>query len=162
MQFVNDEEKPFICFKCTAQFPTFAELTYHKDKSHQDKPKFLLNYKESPLEIVRKTTNCPTEMVNFVSDSIRQVPETTFNNMHGMLRDIGTQDGQIFMSKNGLMGAIEKVKMNVSETWTSKNVYESGTRIFQEKLHNTHAVTSAIFCLPINFRFAKLEKNTQF
>ena len=151
MQFVNDEEKPFICFKCTAQFPTFAELTYHKDKSHQDKPKFLLNYKESPLEIVRKTTNCPTEMVNFVSDSIRQVPETTFNNMHGMLRDIGTQDGQIFMSKNGLMGAIEKVKMNVSETWTSKNVYESGTRIFQEK------IPSAIFCLLI-FDFRNWKK----
>ena len=54
------------------------------------------------------------------------VPETTFNNMHGTIRDIYSSDGQLYQSKEGKMGTVDKVKLNVSEFWSRKNVWESG------------------------------------
>ena len=54
------------------------------------------------------------------------VPETTFNNMHGTIRHIYSDDGQLYQSKEGKMGTVDKVKLNVSEFWSRKNVWESG------------------------------------
>ena len=46
--------------------------------------------------------------------------------MHGTIRDIYSSDGQLYQSKEGKMGTVDKVKLNVSEFWSRKNVWESG------------------------------------
>ena len=46
--------------------------------------------------------------------------------MHGTIRDIYSADGQLYQSKEGKMGTVDKVKLNVSEFWSRKNVWESG------------------------------------
>ena len=133
VQVVTEENKTFFCLKCSTRFSTFADLNEHKKQLHQDKPKFLLNHKviqPSPQhQIIRMKEECSPDLAKFVANAVRQVPETTFNNMHGRLKDIGTEDGKLYLAKNGQMGTVEKVKMNVSEVWTSKEVYESGWEV---------------------------------
>ena len=55
------------------------------------------------------------------------VPETTFNNMHGTLDHIASLDAIEYQSKN--MGTIDKVKMNVSGSWSRSEVWESGWEV---------------------------------
>ena len=133
VQVVTEENKNFFCLKCSTRFSTFADLNEHKKQLHQDKPKFSLNHKviqPSPQhQIIRMKEECSPELAKFVANAVRQVPETTFNNMHGRLQDIGSEDGKMYLAKNGQMGTVEKVKMNVSEVWTSKEVYESGWEV---------------------------------
>ena len=61
----------------------------------------------------------------FISNAVRSVPETTFNFMHGRLRDIKSEIGVQVGLKSSL-GTLEKVKLNVSEFWSTKDVWESG------------------------------------
>jgi hypothetical protein len=50
----------------------------------------------------------------------------TFNNLHGTLKDVDTFDGLYYRSRRSEMGALEKVKLNMSEPWTTKDVWEYG------------------------------------
>ena len=52
---------------------------------------------------------------DFISASHRRVPETTFNNMHGTLANVGTSDATAWRSKPN-MGALEKVG-NLKYNW---------------------------------------------
>ena len=57
----------------------------------------------------------------------QQIPENTFNNMHGSIRHVDTVDGLYLRSRGGSeLGTLEKVRMNVSEPWTTKDVWEYG------------------------------------
>ncbi len=73
----------------------------------------------------RFNDTCDEEYSRFTSEAISRVPEFTFNNMHGSIRDIDSLEARIFQSKPN-MGAIDKVKMNVNGPWTTKDVWESG------------------------------------
>jgi hypothetical protein len=68
---------------------------------------------------------CDPDYSRFTSEAISRVPEFTFNNMHGSIRDIDSIEARIFQSKPNI-GAIDKVKMNINGPWTTKDVWESG------------------------------------
>ena len=55
-------------------------------------------------EIIRIKEDNPLDLADFVSKATIKVPETTFNNMHGRLEDVSTEDGKIFAAKAGTMG----------------------------------------------------------
>ena len=48
--------------------------------------------------------------------------------MHGSIRHVATADGLYLRSRGGSseLGTLEKVRMNVSEPWTTKDVWEYG------------------------------------
>ena len=47
--------------------------------------------------------------------------------MHGSIRHVDTADGLYLRSRGGPeLGTLEKVRMNVSEPWTTKDVWEYG------------------------------------
>ena len=55
-------------------------------------------------QIIRIKEDNPLDLADFVSKATIKVPETTFNNMHGRLEDVSTEDGKIFAAKAGTMG----------------------------------------------------------
>jgi hypothetical protein len=63
-----------------------------------------------------------------LSDIFDRIPEFTFNNMHGTVGHIGSTDAKIFRSKPN-MSAVDKVRMNFSGAWTTKEVWESGVSL---------------------------------
>jgi hypothetical protein len=85
---------------------------------------------------VREATEYNDNFSNYY-DSIEQVvPETTFNNMHGKLRDINSVDGQTWKSflekrmENNSYRTKSKIskdefKLNVSGWWTKEDVWGS-------------------------------------
>ena len=114
-------------------FETYCELGQHKSQVHQKKllsltPKIRSqDSQQSPLPPpIKDDPDSNKDFLECVSNAIDAVPETTFNNMHGTISHIPSTDGQFFQSKQGKLGAVEKVKLNVSDTWTRKNVWESG------------------------------------
>ena len=72
----------------------------------------------------RELKEVDADLKTCLTNALDSVPEVTFNNMHGTIKDIGSLDAQEFQSKT--LGTVEKVKMNVSEKWTRKDVWESG------------------------------------
>ena len=55
-------------------------------------------------QIIRIKEDYPLDLADFVSKASIKVPETTFNNMHGRLKDLSTEDGNFFAAKAGNMG----------------------------------------------------------
>ena len=55
-------------------------------------------------QIIRIKEDNPLDLADFVSKATIKVPETTFNNMHGRLEDVSTEDGKFFAAKAGTMG----------------------------------------------------------
>ena len=130
LEHVTEEYKSFFCLKCSVAFATFNELSDHKIAVHRATSGTLLttsdkeksSQHERRFEFVSKDSG----FSQYITDSTKTIPETTFNNMHGTLTDIGSLDGHSYRSKPN-MGAVEKVKLNVSGAWTSKDVWESSS-----------------------------------
>jgi hypothetical protein len=68
---------------------------------------------------------CDDEYSRVTSEAISRVPEFTFNNMHGSIGHIDSADAKVFRSRSN-MCAVDRVRMNVSGPWTTKEVWESG------------------------------------
>ena len=135
---VSEKFRSFTCLSCQMTFETYAELGQHKSQVHQKRLLSCATQKAREIK-VEETVNTsvsglPAEeaggfgqgFMELVSNAIDSVPETTFNNMHGTIRDINSPEGLYYQVKNGNLGAVEKVKLNISENWTRKNVWESG------------------------------------
>jgi hypothetical protein len=61
-----------------------------------------------------------------VSDSVRVVAEETFNRLHGKVADIGSHVSRQLTAKGGHVGTLERVKLNLCESWNIKTIWESG------------------------------------
>ena len=118
-------------------FETYTELVQHKSQCHQKKTILSCTSKKvvKPQQVLPEVKLEPEEVkeggfgqdfMELVSNAIDTVPETTFNNMHGTIRHIHSTDGQLYQSKEGKLGTVERVKLNVSDFWSRKNVWESG------------------------------------
>lgn len=133
-QAVTTKDKPFVCFQCQSTFESFEQLSLHKkspDCSSKVRPLLLTTkVKEEPLQA--KIQDDP-ELDDFVANALTSVPEVTFNNMHGTIHHISSLDGQVVASKT--MGTLEKVKLNLSESWSKNDVWESGWEHSVEPLH---------------------------
>ena len=91
---------------------------------------------ERRFNLVRETRECDDTFSNYY-DSIEQiVPETTFNNMHGKLRDLKSVDGELWKSllenriKNNSSrtkskNSKDEIKLNVSGWWSKDDVWGS-------------------------------------
>lgn len=135
---VVEMDKLFCCLYCCQYFATFQQLCDHKNArichpimdAKKADSKLL---KPAPPIVERKRVEwqkrfgepCDKDYSVYVSDAIKNVPECTFNNMHGTVHHVDSVDGGIFRSKPD-MGTIDKVKMNISGQWSTKDVWESG------------------------------------
>jgi len=125
---VLEKEPSFQCLQCPQSFPSYSDLCQHKSDAHpltkvnSLKPSKCNN--EEPLNKNRELKEVDADLKTCLTNALDSVPEVTFNNMHGTIKDIGSLDAQEFQSKT--LGTVEKVKMNVSEKWTRKDVWESG------------------------------------
>lgn len=135
-QAVMTKDKPYVCFHCTSlTFESYQELSLHKSQNHgssghifHSKTSFII--KPEPAQ-----EEDDPELHDFVANALTQVPEVTFNNMHGTIHHISSVDGQLFQSKSPALGAVEKVKLNLSEAWSKNDVWESGWEHTHEPLH---------------------------
>ena len=134
---VTERDQLFSCLKCREQFNNFMELLAHRKRAHASKASQRLLLEPNSTEKSKETPNLKVEQSplseagdqpdysSFLSNAIRAVPECTFNHMHGTIKDLLTQDGTHFRSKPSL-ATLEKVRMNISGPWTTKDVWESG------------------------------------
>jgi hypothetical protein len=126
---VIEEDRFFNCLACHSYFANYAQLCDHLNArvcEPQKRPS-LLNKATKPMGLKPRFNEvCDPEYSSYVSNAIQNVPECTFNNMHGTIRDINSLDGEAFTAKDGNLGALDKVKMNVSGFWSTKDVWESG------------------------------------
>ena len=131
---VMEKEPTFQCLQCLQSFPSFSELCLHKSicplvnktKTQVSSLNHVKNgeSKNSWSIINREVKEVDADLNMCLVNALDSVPEVTFNNMHGTIKDIGSVDAQEFQAKT--LGTVEKVKMNVSEKWTRKDVWESG------------------------------------
>ena len=128
---VLEKEPSFQCLQCLQSFPSFSELGLHKSDAHPSTTKVSsLNHVKNGASnnswriINREVKEVDADLNTCLVNALDSVPEVTFNNMHGTIKDIGSVDAQEFQAKT--LGTVEKVKMNVSEKWTRKDVWESG------------------------------------
>ena len=126
-----EKEPTFQCLQCLQSFPSFSELGLHKSDAHPTTTQVSsLNHVKNGASnnswriINREVKEVDADLNTCLVNALDSVPEVTFNNMHGTIRDIGSLDAQEFQAKT--LGTVEKVKMNVSEKWTRKDVWESG------------------------------------
>ena len=100
MSAVLDKEPNFQCLQCPQTFPSYSELSQHKAQSHPKKSHLgqysTSNNKSIKNESLEETDEDYKTCLNNALDS---VPEVTFNNMHGTIRDIGSLDAQEYQSK---------------------------------------------------------------
>ena len=117
---VTEKFQPFFCLDCDLSFESYAHLNAHKAQIHPQKSIF----GKIKTLVKKEVFDENQEMKDFVSNATVQVPEVTFNNMHGTIQHISTLDGDLFRSRN--LGTVDKVKLNLSESWSKKEVWESG------------------------------------
>ncbi len=124
---VTESDKSFKCLKCGLFF-----AGYHLLSSHKKSPECLRKpgiFLETPVRDSVDSTCCE-EYASFVSESNQRVPETTFNQLVGKLDAIESLDAvhyRFSVSNSGnSLSAVEKVRLNLSGWWSTKDVWESG------------------------------------
>ena len=122
---VVEKAKDFVCLKCpdVSYFASFKDLSEHKLLVHSAgsvtaSSLTLPRRDNNPQPVVHPGFRHPStrfalvnrdqEFCDFISQSNKRVAETTFNNMHGTLANVGSQEGATWRSKPN-MGALEKV-----------------------------------------------------
>ena len=123
---VTTRERAFQCLKCLESFSSFRALSDHRVEVHLQRQ--LLNL---PVEVQvekwsgveKRFESVSPSLSDFISDSVRSVPETVFNNMHGTINDLNSTHGKMWRSKPS-MGTVDRVKLNVSGTWSMREVWE--------------------------------------
>jgi len=115
----------FICLKCSQGFQSYSDLRHHKLHC-KDTKKYPLCTDSKNLNNIKQETveDYSQELFEYVTGSVTDIPETTFNNMHGKISDLNTEDAQKFSSNP--LNEIGLVKLNYSGSWSVKDVWESG------------------------------------
>ena len=122
-----EKPKDFVCLKCPdmSYFASYKELSEHKVLVHTagsvttsslTSPQSSSRGTERPLvqpgfrhpSTRFSLVNRDQDFCDFISQSNKRVAETTFNNMHGTLANVGSPEGVAWRSKPN-MGALEKV-----------------------------------------------------
>lgn len=123
---VIHEDPVFHCLQCNQTFAHFSKLSAHKANCSQEpsKPHLWKNSNESGKSYVEFPEN-DSSFSEFISGMTKLVPETTFNNMHGTIKDITSVEGQQYQSKTS-MSAVDRVRLNLSGSWSTRDVWQSG------------------------------------
>ena len=117
--------KDFVCLKCPSMsyFASYKDLSEHKVLVHTAgsvTTSSLTSSSSRTAPVVQPGFRHPStrfslvnrdqDFCDFISQSNKRVAETTFNNMHGTLANVGSPEGVAWRSKPN-MGALEKVTM---------------------------------------------------
>merc|ERR1719278_1371384 len=119
----------FVCLHCKAEFSDYAKLKSHRQGCNPQKMELCKDSKASSSlksEVV-KTELCEedsSELYEYVTGSVTDIPETTFNNMHGRINDLRTKDANVYAARQ--LNEIGLVKLNYSGPWSVSEVWESG------------------------------------
>merc|ERR1719483_2042477 len=115
----------FVCLECSQGFQSFSYLRSHKLYCKETKVYQMYSGSKNPNNIKNEIVNDNSqELFEYVTGAVTKIPETTFNNMHGKITDLKTEDAQKFSSNP--LNEIGLVKLNYSGTWSVKDVWESG------------------------------------
>ncbi|TRY79698.1 hypothetical protein TCAL_08328 [Tigriopus californicus] len=146
----------YICLQCNIGFTTFSDLFAHRQDSSACQPSeaaaasttsilaplVAASSESKPPKWVSKSRPYDHDFADYMSNSIRAVPETTFNNLHGTINHIDSQDGLYLRSKTAV-GTLEKVKMNMNGSWTTRDVWGCGGWEISRNLLSWHKFENA-------------------
>jgi len=132
VRLVTQPDRSFVCLDTGRTFENYLQIKAHQLSELDDhcrRPSIILwKAGKEPSPIAKEPLAVSVEYSSFVSSAIKVVPETSFNNLHGTLEDIHSVEAVDFRLKGGLaaLGAVDKVRLNFSPEWTTKDVWTSG------------------------------------
>merc|ERR1719278_265415 len=118
----------FVCLHCKAEFSDYAKLKSHRQGCNPQKMELCKDSKDSSSlksEVVKTELyeEDSMELFEYVTGSVTDIPETTFNNMHGKINDLRTKDANTFAARQ--LNEIGLVKLNYSGPWSVAEVWEN-------------------------------------
>jgi len=117
------ESGDYICLSCSTPFSDYPLLVAHKKKCSEEKYLLAAEKLLKKPRIKKENVGFTDELSQYVTESVVKVPETTFNNMHGKLNHIKTEDAQKYA--DNCPNALGLVRMNYSGDWSVKDVWET-------------------------------------